>query len=276
MELKKEYMRTRFSESVIRKAAEKFDEIFISSENPKAWCTNLTIGKKCETWTCDNDEEFFSMYELGNDYSYDREIGRDRGYVASSEFKLLHFDSQGCTLASVSTKQEDLRLGKRGSIQAVLRVLDEHEQDCRLPEEVAKVESSPSIFIGHGRSQVWRDLRDHLTDRHGYRVETYETGARAGHAVRDVLQSMLEQNSFALLVLTGEDETKAGNMRARQNVIHETGLFQGRLGFSRAIVLIEDGVEEFSNISGIEQLLFTQIKEVFGDVLATLKREFDM
>jgi predicted nucleotide-binding protein len=59
-------------------------------------------------------------------------------------------------------------------------------------------------------------------------------------------------------------------------VVHEVGLFQGVLGFDRAIVAIEEGVEAFSNIQGIHQLRFStgNIREVFGDVLATLKREF--
>jgi predicted nucleotide-binding protein len=38
------------------------------------------------------------------------------------------------------------------------------------------------------------------------------------------------------------------------NVIHEAGLFQGRLGFERAIILLEDGCEEFSNIQGYGQI----------------------
>ena len=86
---------------------------------------------------------------------------------------------------------------------------------------------------------------------------------------------MLKNSSFALLVLTREDETSGGCFRARQNVIHETGLFQGKLGFSRAVVVLEEGTESFSNISGIEQLRFAKIQEIFGDVIATLKREFD-
>ena len=67
-----------------------------------------------------------------------------------------------------------------------------------------------------------------------------------------------------------------GTMRARQNVIHETGLFQGRLGFSRAIVMLEEGAEEFSNVQGVQQIRFAKgnIKETFGEVLATLRREF--
>ena len=38
--------------------------------------------------------------------------------------------------------------------------------------------------------------------------------------------------------------------------LHELGLFQGRLGPRGAIVLLEDGCEAFSNISGLSQILF--------------------
>ena len=94
--------------------------------------------------------------------------------------------------------------------------------------------------------------------------------------MRDILDSMSEDSSMALLVLTGEDKTQEGLMRARQNVIHECGLFQGRLGFDRAILLVEKGVELASNFDGIQQLRFNKgrIQEVFGDVIATIRREF--
>jgi len=87
---------------------------------------------------------------------------------------------------------------------------------------------------------------------------------------------MLEKSSFAILVMTGEDETKSGELRARQNVIHELGLFQEKLGFPKAIVLLEEGTEEFSNIHGINQIGYGKgnIRERFGEVLAILKREF--
>ena len=86
---------------------------------------------------------------------------------------------------------------------------------------------------------------------------------------------MLNESSLAFLLMTGDDETANGTLRARQNVVHEIGLFQGKLGFSKAIVLLEDGTEEFSNIYGIQQIRFSKgnIKETFGEVLATIKRE---
>ena len=91
---------------------------------------------------------------------------------------------------------------------------------------------------------------------------------------------MMSKSAFALLVLTCDDDVGDGKFRPRQNVIHEAGLFQGHLGFSRAIILLEEGVdlEDFSNIEGIHQIRFTKdnIKETFGYVLATIRREFDV
>jgi predicted nucleotide-binding protein len=64
-------------------------------------------------------------------------------------------------------------------------------------------------------------------------------------------------------------------MRARQNVIHEAGLFQGRLAFDRAILLLEDGVEDFSNNAGTQHIRFERgkIDAVIGKVLGVLRRE---
>ena len=54
---------------------------------------------------------------------------------------------------------------------------------------------------------------------------------------------------MAFLVLTAEDEQTDGTLHARENVIHEAGLFQGRLGFEKAIILLEEGCQEFSRHS---------------------------
>jgi hypothetical protein len=132
------------------------------------------------------------------------------------------------------------------------------------------------VFVGHGRDPQWRDLKDHLQDQHGLTVVVYEIGPRAGLSVKEVLERMLKESSFALLVLTGEDVHTDGEAHARENVVHELGLFQGKLGFTRAIALVEDGVKEFSNVLGVNQIRFPKgrIREAFGDVVATIKREF--
>ena len=75
--------------------------------------------------------------------------------------------------------------------------------------------------------------------------------------------------------MTGEDEQADGSLHARENVIHEAGLFQGRLGFNRAIILLEDGCQKFSNIHGLGHIRFPKgdIKASFEEIRRVLKRE---
>ena len=86
---------------------------------------------------------------------------------------------------------------------------------------------------------------------------------------------MLDGATIAFLVMTAEDAQADGKVRARENVVHEVGLFQGRLGFKRDIILLEDGCEEFSNIHGLGQILFPKenIGAKFEEVRAVLERE---
>lgn len=162
-------------------------------------------------------------------------------------------------------------------VHEVMEIFRSRAAVCTVSPTPSPAPAKPRIFIGHGgASRHWLELQNHLTNQHGYEVEAYETGARAGHHIRDVLERMLSASSFALLVLTAEDEQADGEMRARQNVVHEAGLFQGRLGFSRAVLLVEDGVEGFSNVDGVQHIPFPpgNIRATYGDVLATLRREF--
>ena len=86
---------------------------------------------------------------------------------------------------------------------------------------------------------------------------------------------MLDNAAIAFLIMTAEDEQSDGKLRARMNVIHEAGLFQGRLGFTRAIILLEDGCENFSNVDGLGYIKFPSgnIKACFEDIRRVLERE---
>ena len=89
------------------------------------------------------------------------------------------------------------------------------------------------------------------------------------------LTEMMDSSGFAFLIMTGEDQQPTGELRPRENVVHEAGLFQGRLGFKRAIVLLENGCEKFSNNAGLTHINFPKdnIRAAFQDVRETLERE---
>jgi hypothetical protein len=48
------------------------------------------------------------------------------------------------------------------------------------------------------------------------------------------VDEMLDKNSLAFLVHTAEDETADEKIHVRQYFVHETGLFQCKLGFFKA------------------------------------------
>jgi predicted nucleotide-binding protein len=220
---------------------------------------NVEIGDT--EWGHENDDEFFSDY-----------INPQASYV--------HYSKRfgACSLdISVFDRKTTVRVNapERRDIESVFGVFEKHLPESKLPP-VKKKKNLPKIFIGHGNSEQWKELKDHLHEKQNYDVEAYEVGSRAGHEIRDVLQSMLDKSSFAILVMTGENKGAKGKFYARDNVVHELGLFQGRLGFNKTVVLLEKGTEEFSNIKGVHQIRYSKgkIKETFGDILATLKREF--
>lgn len=139
----------------------------------------------------------------------------------------------------------------------------------------AVVQLGTKTFIGHGgASTEYLKLGVWLTGR-GLEWDLFDRTPTAGVSTKERLSELLDSAQIALLVMTPEDEDAEGKMNARANVIHEVGLFQGRLGWTRAIVLLEEGCEEFSNIEGLGQIRYPKgnIKAAFDDIRQVLERE---
>ena len=132
-----------------------------------------------------------------------------------------------------------------------------------------------NVFIGHGRSQDWRELKDFISDKLKLPWDEFNRVPVAGVTNIARLAEMLGQACMAFLVMTAEDEQTDGTLHARENVIHEAGLFQGKLGFEKAIILLEEGCQEFSNIHGLGQIRFPKgnIKAAFENIREVLERE---
>lgn len=261
MEKEKDYAETRFDAEVLQSALSALKTVAAEAK-VEVKSMILSVEHDEEKWTFDNAEEFVADYRKYQGQAY--------FLFHSPEFVL----SVRAAPRSTSVR---VKAPTRVAIERVFDTFEKAAPISRLPPLPKKEPPKPVIFVGHGHSGVWRDLKDHLQDKHRIRVIAFESGARAGHSVRDILEELVSNSTFALLVLTAEDEQANGQLRARQNVVHEAGLFQGRLGFPRAVLLVEEGTEDFSNVAGIQQIRFSKgnIKETFGEVLAVLRREFN-
>ena len=140
---------------------------------------------------------------------------------------------------------------------------------------MTKSGKKPVVFLGHGRSSEWRKVKDFVVETLGLAHEEYNREETAGLSRKERLNAMLQNAGIAFVIMTAEDVQDDGTTRARENVVHEVGLFQGKLGFERAIVMLEDGCNEFTNIAGLDQIRFPtrDIMARSEQIRRVLKRE---
>jgi predicted nucleotide-binding protein len=142
-------------------------------------------------------------------------------------------------------------------------------------ELAAPVSSSPAkkVFITHGRANDWNEVQSFI--ERDIELPTLELAQEANRG-RTILQKLDEESSkctFAVIVMTGDDQDSDGNSRARENVMHEIGYFQGKFGLSAVCLLHEEGTSIPSNIDGLVYIPFPKgyVKATFGILMRELK-----
>lgn len=168
------------------------------------------------------------------------------------------------------------KVAKLESIVGRLELITVTPSANPIQTKVTTITKPQAIFIGHGRSKLWAIVKSFLNDDHGINSFSFESESHVSESIAPILEGFLDKATFAILILTAEDETVTGGInRARQNVIHEAGLFQGKLGFKKVILLRQDGIEDFSNVAGLQYIPFSgeNIDQTFHAVSRTLKRE---
>jgi predicted nucleotide-binding protein len=149
-----------------------------------------------------------------------------------------------------------------------------HEKLVNMIHE-ASSELRRRIFLSHGHSEVLRlRLKDFLQSRLKLEAIVLQDLPSSGLTVVEKLERAAERCFFAIILMTRDDEQAGGSHRARQNVVHELGFFQGKYGRQNVVLLAERGVELFSNISGIIRLEFDP--NHFEAVFDSLRQEIEV
>jgi predicted nucleotide-binding protein len=129
------------------------------------------------------------------------------------------------------------------------------------------------IFLSHGRSDLWKDVERFINKKLEYDTVVLKEQTSRGRTIIEKLEQETEDCDYAIIIMTAEDEQKDGEVRARQNVIHEIGFCQGALGRENVLVLKQKGVEAFTNIAGIvyEEFEGDNIKSTFERIRQELE-----
>lgn len=151
------------------------------------------------------------------------------------------------------------------------------------PEQLTKIllsvkeikkEMNDSIFISHGHAELLKlQLKDFVREKLGKKAVILSEQPNNGMTIVEKLEAVSEKCNKAIILLTKDDEMADGSMRGRQNVIHEIGFFQGKYGRRNVILLQEEGVESFTNISGIVYIQFN--RDHFPEVFEPLRNELE-
>lgn len=130
--------------------------------------------------------------------------------------------------------------------------------EIRANSELAAPVAAPlrRVFISHGRAKDWYTLQAFI--ERDLKIATLELAQEPnkGLTVLAKLADAADQCDSAVIVMTGDDKDESGEVRARENVMHEIGYFQGKYGLARLVLLHEEGVNIPSNIQGLVYIPF--------------------
>lgn len=129
-----------------------------------------------------------------------------------------------------------------------------------------------TVFIGYSNRELCLEVQKFLFDE-SIKSMSFKDFEHLSITAVQVLEEALETCSYCIMIVTPQDKQPDGKKRARQNVIHEIGLFQGRLGFQRVLILEQEGIDSFSNIDGLQTARFDEgnIESTFTRILRQIK-----
>jgi predicted nucleotide-binding protein len=138
-------------------------------------------------------------------------------------------------------------------------------------KQYAKV--AKTIFVGHGENKDWARIVLFLKETYKFNIQYFEKEDRNNESISQVLKAFVDSCGLAIMLLSGEDETKDGRVRAPQNVIHEAGLFQGMLGFENVLLLVDRGIEGFINMAGMQIIYYDKnVESSFTEIKNFIER----
>ncbi len=116
--------------------------------------------------------------------------------------------------------------------------------------------NNQNVFVSHGKNAAIKKIVSEFVKNQSFKPILYKNDSTIGDTIVENLENLTIQCSYAIVILTKEDFQMDSKVRARQNVIHELGWCQALYGRKRVLILVEEGTELPSNISGISHKRF--------------------
>lgn len=194
------------------------------------------------------------MGEVSSIYSQFRDIRYRPGVVVGGTNTAIHLEQgvlKAVSLLEAAKRElelrEEIRQGALSAeVEAIIDVSDKGESG-----------HAGRIFIVHGHDEAKKfKLARFLKDLTAHEPVILHEQPNRGAVLIEKLEASAATTGFAVVLLTADDFGRAKREttetpRARQNVVFELGFFMGALGRANVAVLMEEGVEEPGDVTGL-------------------------
>ena len=146
----------------------------------------------------------------------------------------------------------------RAQINGLVRLIDQ-VFEIRANSELAQPAQTAArgcVFVTHGRSQDWRAVQAFIEKDVGLKTIELAQEPNLGRTIIEKLEAGAGGCDSAVIVMTGDDVANDGEVRVRENVMHEIGYFHGRYGRRNVVLLHEEAVNTPTNLAGIAYVPF--------------------
>jgi GAF domain-containing protein/ligand-binding sensor protein len=125
-----------------------------------------------------------------------------------------------------------------------------------------------SVFLGYGQKPDAKNNLQNFLQSLGLKVETYEGRKIIGAIPYEIVRQCIENSDAAVILYTGDDQLASGARIARRNVIYELGVAHWAFGPRSTLFLVENGVEEPTNVAGMQVVRFDPncLTAKFGEI----------
>ena len=162
-------------------------------------------------------------------------------------------------LVTLGTPEQEYIRACAGDLKRVkavlLTYLDEFEEDETNTRTDNTNMKMNRLFIVHGRDDSLRESVARLIEKQGIETVILQEQLNQGRTIIEKFENYSDVGA-AICLFSGDDCGRLknlvnDNLRARQNVVFETGYFIGKLGREKVIIIVESDVELPSDLQGV-------------------------
>lgn len=145
-----------------------------------------------------------------------------------------------------------------GAISSLLRIIkNEIDNSSMHSQVISNTNNQTEIFIGHGHNLIWARIGLYLSDILKIKPRYFEDENRCGDIIPEEIEKFVNDPNIKLGIFTlmKELDSSEGHL-PRQNVVDEAARFSTKLGRERVLLIVEEGIQPPTNLSGIVYLSY--------------------